>query len=212
MSSSLDRGWALFHSRQYDAAVEELEQALRAGNDLSLVHFRLGFCHRCLGDRVRARHHFVLAIEADPTNAHAHRELGRQTAQDGDRCGALPHFARSLELDPRVPLTWYEAGACLAIEGYHQLALVGFTVCGILCDMAPEDYDKGISIPQLIVSHKSLEGILGIKPAAEIREMVQTRIGIEQQPDGTVRIPVEGFRDIAADAVPQLRRIAWEAP
>lgn len=206
---ALERGWMLFHERKYERAARELENALRTGAEPALAHWRLGYTYRMLGNAALAREHFQRAVELAPENEGSHRELGRQLAYDGDLHRALAHFARALECDSGVALTFYDTGACLAQLGYHDLGLICFTICGVLCQIAGDDIPTGVEHVQYIRTMKHLEKIVGAKRFAEIQTPIYAQFGIGTGPVHTFRIPTDAFETVTRTFVlPPLRQIA----
>ena len=204
----LEKGWALYKEKKYKDAAKELKKALVGSSQPALVHFRLGFTYRLLQKSDRALDHFSRAVAIAPDEAHYHREVGRQVAYNGDRRGALNHFAASLELEPMDPLTYHETAACLGSLGYLDFAMICYTVCGVLCDIAPADYDTGISFSLFEKSVLQLRDFLGPARFLQLRSSVHERLGIEDRDQKTFTVPISRFRMVADDLAGKLREIS----
>lgn len=142
----------------------------------------------------------------DQRASDAHKR-GWDVASGGDRFGALVHFARALELDPMHPASWHDVGACLAIEGYSDLAFTSYCVCEALCAIAPA---ASVRRGQLLISMKSLHTLLGPQRCDEIRGLVMGRLGLIQGDADDVKIPGDGFRNVASDMFQAIGQIATQ--
>jgi tetratricopeptide (TPR) repeat protein len=69
------RGIVYARRRQYEAAIEELQTAIRLDPRNASYHITLGDLYRGLQDIERARGEYCRALELDPPNAHAQRQL-----------------------------------------------------------------------------------------------------------------------------------------
>ena len=140
-------GRAALAARDYAAAVDRLEAALRLNPAATVVHYPLAMAWRGLGDLDRARDHLARSGARtagraaaggavhfpDPLMASvhtmlrspwSHRDLGLQAAERGDWPEAVRQFAQGVEMAPENPVMRLNLGAALIRAGDAPAALV----------------------------------------------------------------------------------------
>ncbi|PRP83595.1 SLEI family protein [Planoprotostelium fungivorum] len=83
-----------------DEAFEFYSKALSENYDLPNVHYGLAWLYNSNKNVNKARYHFEMAIELNPSHIHALTKLGWVHAEAGNEDTARQYFAKSLELDP----------------------------------------------------------------------------------------------------------------
>jgi tetratricopeptide (TPR) repeat protein len=210
-ADDLERGWRFYQDKDYASAIALIEEALRGGADAALAHARLGFCHASLKQAAQAREHFTRAVELQPENGVYQRELGRDLARGGELKRALFHLGRSLATEEMAPVAYHDAAACLGILGYAELAVVCYTICGVLCDLfRSKGRESGVSPLQYHTSLQTLQRRLSPAHYTELQTMVYTKLGMHEGPDDSLRIPADAFRNMAAEVGPELVKIGEE--
>ena len=140
-------GRAALAARDYAAAVDRLEAALRLNPAATVVHYPLAMAWRGLGDLDRARDHLARSgartagraaaggavYFPDPLMASvhtmlrspwSHRDLGLQAAERGDWPEAVRQFGQGVEMAPGNPVMRLNLGAALIRAGDAPAALV----------------------------------------------------------------------------------------
>ncbi len=98
--------WA--QSGAYKSAETLWRHTLEVRPDSAIAHGNLGTELREQGEYDEARHHFELAIEADPSFVEPYVNLGNLIdARTGSRRGAAPWWEKAIEVDPRQPVALY---------------------------------------------------------------------------------------------------------
>ena len=92
--------------------IDRLLENREATNRCSLLTAR-GVLHQRQGDMVMARADFARAVQADPTDADAHYNLGCQRLEDMDWRGAYKAFTRTISLKPKDSLVFLNRGVSL---------------------------------------------------------------------------------------------------
>ena len=92
--------------------IDRLLENRQATNRCSLLTAR-GVLHQRQGDMVMARADFARAVQADPTDADAHYNLGCQRLEDMDWRGAYKAFTRTIFLKPKDSLVFLNRGVSL---------------------------------------------------------------------------------------------------
>ncbi len=95
------RGAAHWRNREYDAAINDENEALRINPILSDAYMRRGAAYFGKGDYDRSIADSTKAIEIDPVNVRAfsNRAIARQ--RKVDRLGAIADETKAIEIDPQ---------------------------------------------------------------------------------------------------------------
>jgi tetratricopeptide (TPR) repeat protein len=96
-ATPLDRGIAEMQAGRRDLAVAEFERVVRENPKNALAHVYLARMARERGDGVGAREHATLAVQAEPTNGAALREMGAILLAAGDFETSRRFYVRALE-------------------------------------------------------------------------------------------------------------------
>lgn len=110
---------------EHRRAVAVLERALELAveaSQRSWICASLGDVWNSLDDPSRALACYQAAVEADPTDARAHRGLAAGHADFKDYAAALPHLETATRLRPEDPDAWYVLGRVLAWTGELERA------------------------------------------------------------------------------------------
>ena len=182
-------GRAALAAREYAAAVERLEEALRLNPAATVVHYPLAMAYRGLGDLDRARVHLDRSgartdgrgaeggVLADPLMAEiytllrspqSHRDLGLQAAERGDWPEAARQFTLGARMAPENPVMRLNLGTALIRTGDAPAALTQLE--------AAVSLDPGFAAPHFLIgtllerSGRDGEAIDRFKMAADADE------------------------------------------
>ena len=157
-------GRASLAARDYAAAVERLEEALRLNPAATVIHYPLAMAYRGLGDLDRARAHLDRGgartdgrgaeggVLADPLMAEiytllrspqSHRDLGLQAAERGDWREAARQFTLGARMAPENPVMRLNLGTALIRSGDAPAALAQLEAAASL--------DPGFAAPHFLV-------------------------------------------------------------
>lgn len=119
----IQRAMSLYGEGQFNSA-DLLFATLAEEKRLKpLVHHMRGLIARQLGFKAEARQQIRQAIEADPTVAAAHANMGTLLLEENQLPEALAAFAAALALDPHAPGSHYGLAQVLAGMGCVDLAV-----------------------------------------------------------------------------------------
>jgi tetratricopeptide (TPR) repeat protein len=124
-----DQGNALFDQKQYAEAADKFQQALplAQGKNREAVLTRLADSYAKAKDKDKAVATYQEAIQADPTSAGLHNNLGNVYADSGDIDKAKAEFQKAAELDPAGAAQYYfNLGAILYNTGKMDDAVAAF--------------------------------------------------------------------------------------
>lgn len=93
--------------RANDAAMTELESAVKADPRLPFAHFYLGIAYRRFDKFALAKQAFEQDLAIDPHVAYTYDELGTVCSYLQQDAQAVENFREALRLDPRLPSSWY---------------------------------------------------------------------------------------------------------
>jgi tetratricopeptide (TPR) repeat protein len=99
-SSSLDDGIAAYQHGQREVAVSAFNRAVRDDPHSALPHVYLARMAREVGNSTLATQELQLALEADPNNPAALREMGANLLTQGNAELARRFYVRAVEADP----------------------------------------------------------------------------------------------------------------
>ena len=157
-------GRASLAARDYAAAVQRLEEALRLNPAATVVHYPLAMAYRGLGDLDRARAHLDRSgarsdgrgaeggVLADPLMAEiytllrspqSHRDLGLQAAERGDWREAARQFTLGARMAPENPVMRLNLGTALIRAGDAPAALTQLE--------AAVSLDPGFAAPHFLI-------------------------------------------------------------
>ena len=121
----VQRAAALSNLQRFDAAVADLELALREGGDPELIrvaHYQLAELARRRGELEAAVGHFQHALELDRSYAAAIHGLGSTLGQLGRYRESAEAFARLVELEPGNAVARLGEVTALVLGGFHARA------------------------------------------------------------------------------------------
>ncbi len=157
-------GRASLAARDYAAAVERLEEALRLNPAATVIHYPLAMAYRGLGDLDRARAHLDRGgarsdgrgaeggVLSDPLMAEiytllrspqSHRDLGLQAAERGDWREAARQFTLGARMAPENPVMRLNLGTALIRTGDALAALTQLEAAASL--------DPGFAAPHFLI-------------------------------------------------------------
>ena len=157
-------GRASLAARDYAAAAERLEEALRLNPAATVVHYPLAMAYRGLGDLDRARAHLDRGgarsdgrgaeggVLPDPLMAEiytllrspqSHRDLGLQAAERGDWREAARQFTLGARMAPENPVMRLNLGTALIRAGDAPAALTQLE--------AAVSLDPGFAAPHFLI-------------------------------------------------------------
>jgi tetratricopeptide (TPR) repeat protein len=96
-------GNSFFTQRDFPAAINHYQRALRAGANGGVVHLletKLATCYGVQGMFDDAIYHYQLALQANPQHANTYYLIGQLQETKGNDTEAINNFRRSIELDP----------------------------------------------------------------------------------------------------------------
>lgn len=129
LKSLYDQGNALYDQKKYPEAVEKFEQSLplAQGKNRLAVLQRLADSYAKAKERDKAIATYQQAIEADPTAAGLHNNLGNVYADSGDTEKAKAEFQKAAELDPPGAAQYYfNLGAIMYNTGKMDDSVAAF--------------------------------------------------------------------------------------
>jgi Tfp pilus assembly protein PilF len=124
-----DQGNALFDQKQYAQAAAKFQEALplAKGKNREAVLTRLADSYAKAKDKDKAVATYQEAIQADPTSAGLHNNLGNVYADSGDIDKAKAEFQKAAELDPTGAAQYYfNLGAVLYNTGKMDDSVAAF--------------------------------------------------------------------------------------
>ena len=157
-------GRASLAVRDYAAAVERLEEALRLNPAATVIHYPLAMAYRGLGDLDRTRAHLDRSgarsdgrgaeggVLSDPLMAEiytllrspqSHRDLGLQAAERGDWREAARQFTLGARMAPENPVMRLNLGTALIRTGDAPAALTQLE--------AAVSLDPGFAAPHFLI-------------------------------------------------------------
>ena len=97
LNRHLEQAQIHLDNQRYNAAVEELEQALQIHANIPGAHYQLGLARWNLGDPHGAKAAFLKELEFEPPDAYSLYYLGRIALSEGDTQEAVRRFKSVLE-------------------------------------------------------------------------------------------------------------------
>ena len=102
------------YTNELELAVVELQAALEEYPASSMAQTWLGIAYRALGRLGDAREAIAVALELNPTNGSAHKQLAQMAYAEGDNVGWARHLAAAQRGIPQDP--WVKAMAAFQLE------------------------------------------------------------------------------------------------
>jgi tetratricopeptide (TPR) repeat protein len=132
-----NRGSAYIRKRQYDRAIQDLDQAIRRDPKYALAYQSRGTAYSLKGENERAIEDFNQAIRLDPKSAAAFYGRGGVYNVEGQYDRAIQDLDQAVRLKPDLPPVFFAAT-------FHErgLAYAGKTQYG----RAIQDYDQAIRL------------------------------------------------------------------
>jgi tetratricopeptide (TPR) repeat protein len=115
-----------FAQRNFDAALREYTDAIRAAPELGEAYCRRSVVYHEIGKTAEALADLNRAIECDPQLPSAYLERGKLRTQGGDLDGALADFGQLMLLRANDPDTYLQRGVCLVKKGLVDDAMADF--------------------------------------------------------------------------------------
>lgn len=128
--NSLDAGVDAYTKGQREVAVSDFNKAVRENPKDPMPHVYLARMAREVGNFSEASNELQLALEADPSNAIALREMGANLLQQGNNELARRFYVRAVQADPSDKSSLGYLGCSLARLGRQQEAQNFFTRAG----------------------------------------------------------------------------------
>lgn len=123
---NLSRALFMFHNREYDAALEMLDEAARITPEDGDVFFYRGRVHEARGEDDLALEDYDLALTKDRDNPSTLLHRGRLRTEKGRYDEALEDLERALGLRPFDAETLLARGVCFARSGVITRAVSDF--------------------------------------------------------------------------------------
>jgi tetratricopeptide (TPR) repeat protein len=140
-------GKALFEKGQVDAAISELQSALKINPDYEVAHFNLGGVLVAKGQLDGAIAHYQMALKINPGLANTHFALGVALYQKGDLDEAIAQYQKALGIQPYDAKTRSNLGVALADKGQLDEAIAQYQkALKILPDDANTHNNLGIAL------------------------------------------------------------------
>jgi type IV pilus assembly protein PilF len=115
-----DLGIEYMRRGRYDIALQKFEKALKLNKYSALTHNAIAVLYQALKVDEKAKLHYQIAIELNPTDSDILNNYGQFLCQKGNWKGAEKHFLKALEnpvyQKPEIPYT--NAGLC-ALKHHH---------------------------------------------------------------------------------------------
>jgi len=169
--------------RDYAAAVEYFEEALRLAPDATEIHYPLGLAYRGLGEQEKAERHMLqrgtkrapiddplmATLETLATGWRIHQNRGTTLFQKGSYDLALEEFRRAVELAPDEPIARNNLGSALTALGDFE--------------GAEREYRAALDIdPADSMAHFNL-GTLRARASRDTEAIEHYRSALESNPD-----------------------------
>jgi tetratricopeptide (TPR) repeat protein len=115
-------GNALIQKKDYDGAIKEYENALKANPKNSKAHLLLGLTYANKGDLDKAIKFSKYALTLEKSYA-AYHNLGLIYADKGNYQDAIDAYQGALEENPKSAMDWLQLGRVYAAEGNFEKAI-----------------------------------------------------------------------------------------
>ncbi len=115
-----------FAQRDFDSALREYNEAIRATPELGEAYCRRGLVFREMGKTAEALADLDRAIDCDPRLPSAYLERGKLRTEGGDYDGALADFGQLMLIRANDPDTYLQRGVCLVKKGLVDDAIADF--------------------------------------------------------------------------------------
>jgi serine/threonine-protein kinase len=112
--------------RWVDPAIDNCNRALELSHLLAPVHITLGIIYRGTGEYDKALQELQLALQADPVNSDAFRELASANADLGRMGKAENIYLKAIEIKPSYWASYYDLGRFYYRNGEYQKAEAQF--------------------------------------------------------------------------------------
>jgi len=122
----LREGKRLLVHGELDAALAQVNQALKISPYLGEAHFLKGCIQQAKGDQDAALADFNQSLSCDPQHALGYLHRGRLRTARGDLDGALADFDQVMIMRPNDPECFLHRGVCLAQKGILSDAIMDF--------------------------------------------------------------------------------------
>lgn len=103
--------------REYDAALDELSEAVSLDNSNGVYYYDLGRAQYMTKKYTEAKAAFVTAVRLDPDSATACYNLALTSLKLNDRKTALANLRRARDIDPQYERAWLEEARLLSRTG-----------------------------------------------------------------------------------------------
>ncbi len=113
---AVQKGNAAVQTKDYKAAAEAYENAIKANPGSAKAHLLLGLTYANTGDFDKAIQHTLAAIQLDPSYAGYHN-LGLIYANKGEYEKALDAYDHALKISPQSSADWYQLGLVYVSHG-----------------------------------------------------------------------------------------------
>jgi tetratricopeptide (TPR) repeat protein len=166
-----NRGGAYIRKRQYDRAIQDLDQAIQRDPKYALAFQSRGTAYSLKGQNERAIEDFNQAIRLDPKSAAALYSRGGVYNVQGQYDRAIPDFDQALRLKPDLPPVFFAAT-------FHErgLAYAGKAQYG----RAIQDYDQAIrlypNLTQAVTDRDAAQRALRQAARAEVELAKATQV------------------------------------
>jgi lipoprotein NlpI len=121
-----NRGFGLTEQRQLDAALADLNEAIRLDPNNSVVYGNRGVAYHNLGQSERALADFDEAIRLAPNNPFAHMGRGSVYRARGNNARAIADYGATIRLDPKFLLAYVARGDAYRARGDKDHAIADY--------------------------------------------------------------------------------------
>ena len=113
--------------RKYQAAIDNLNQAMRVDRFNEKIYFYKGMVYKESGDYKEAQSSFQTAIELSPQYAEAYNQLISLALENKDYELAELYLESGLRFNPEDPFLWYNKGVSLQEQGYLDSCIIPYS-------------------------------------------------------------------------------------
>ncbi len=144
--SYVQRAMEYYHVRDFQAAVADLDSAIRRAPDDAMFHFLRAQCQYAqvmansqnTDARPEAQKMHTSLVKRDldrviellPDMAYAHYDMGNVQLSEGNYAQAALAYTRALELEPRFPDAYYNRGVCYLQMGQRERGIADLSQAG----------------------------------------------------------------------------------